>query len=357
MGENTKELMNIKNKNEMQLLSKYRIQIMGFAALWILFFHVWRPIFWEHNFLFQIEKFIKIIGYYGVDIFFFLSGIGLTYSIKNNNIWKFYYKRIKRVMLPFLIVAIILKIYNNWSVVEFIKRVSFYYFYTKSIYRLLWFIPAIVTLYAIFPLYYKVFQKVSHKTIFTSAIVIIITFILVAFNKYIRLDLYGFINRIPVFIVGILLGWKEQNEDITYDKSRYITYIIMLLFGLVMSYFIKMEGWYFLNGKFDLFLPNAFVAISISFLIPKLLDNISNFKIGKLIINGLSYIGIMSLEIYCVQECILNFSFKISVIKNDIITNIISVIVIVILTTILYIVNKYFWIYAEKIIYKIKGKN
>ena len=349
MGKNTKEISRIKQYNEMQLLSKYRTQIMGFAALWILIFHVWRPIWYGHKFLFQLEKFIKIIGYYGVDIFFFLSGIGLTYSINKTNTCKFYYKRIKRIILPFLIIASILKIFNNWTMLEFIKRITFYSFYTESIYRLLWFIPAIVTLYTFFPLYYKVFKKILHKTIFTTAIILIISFILVVFRKWIRPDLYGFINRIPIFILGILLGWKEQNKEITYNKNRYITYMFMLVFGLVIAYFIKMEGWYFLNKKFDVFLPNAFVAISISFLFAKMLESISNYKIGKLIINSLNYMGIMSLELYCAQEVFLSIRYKFSGIKNNFITNIIIFVVVFLLATILYIINRYFWILIEKI--------
>ena len=356
MGNNTKELIKIDKLNEVEQLNKYRVPLMGFAALWILIFHAWLPVFDGYVLLFKIEKYVKIIGYYGVDIFFLLSGIGLTYSIKKGNTWKFYYKRIKRILVPFLITAIALKIYNNWSSIEFIKRVTFYSFYTESIYRLLWFVPAIATLYIVFPIYYKLFKKISRKTLFTVTIVAIISIILILFRNLIRSDLYGFINRIPIFLIGILLGWKEQNKEITYNKNRYKIYIFMLFVGLVLSYYIKIDYWYFLDYRFDLFLPNMLVAISLSFLLPQLFEIAINSKkkfinkTNKMIIFVLSFIGTMSLEIYCVQELIVGFLNKI---PKSIITNFIIIVVTLIIGSSLYIINKYFWILIEKVSSKI----
>lgn len=98
-------------ENGFDLLSKYRTAIMGFAALWILFSHVWLRVFYSIPFLSHIEEFIKKIGFCGVDIFLFLSGLGLTFSIKKHSTKDFYYNRIKRILLPFLIISIIIR--NN----------------------------------------------------------------------------------------------------------------------------------------------------------------------------------------------------------------------------------------------------
>ena len=67
------------NTDVFSLISRHRSEIMGFAALWIIFFHVWEPVFGNISGLSFAEAFIKRIGFCGVDIFFFLSGI-LSYT-------------------------------------------------------------------------------------------------------------------------------------------------------------------------------------------------------------------------------------------------------------------------------------
>lgn len=65
----------------LDLISKYRGAIMGFAALWILFFHEWVTLFVNNQVGVNIEGYLKRIGFCGVDIFLLLSGIGLTFAI------------------------------------------------------------------------------------------------------------------------------------------------------------------------------------------------------------------------------------------------------------------------------------
>lgn len=135
----------------LDLISKYRGAIMGFAALWILFFHEWVTLFVNNQVGVNIEGYLKRIGFCGVDIFLLLSGIGLTFAIRKGNVLTFYYRRIKRILLPFLVMAIIRCALEKWPIIEFWKNISGINFYTKSIYSFLWFVPAILTLYLFFP--------------------------------------------------------------------------------------------------------------------------------------------------------------------------------------------------------------
>lgn len=93
------------------LISKYRYVLMGIAALWILFYHEWQLITPDIDSIRRIECYIKGIGYVGVDIFLFLSGIGLPNSYKKSkSIGDFYLKRMKRILLPFLFMSIVIAI-------------------------------------------------------------------------------------------------------------------------------------------------------------------------------------------------------------------------------------------------------
>ena len=96
------------NKNGLELLSKYRKVIMGFAALWILVFHEWQMLSTPGTTAYEVEWYIKYIGFCGVDIFFVLSGIGMSYALKKERLLRFYYNRIKRVFVPFLVIASII---------------------------------------------------------------------------------------------------------------------------------------------------------------------------------------------------------------------------------------------------------
>lgn len=87
------------------LLSKYRVELMGFSTIWIILFHGYR-----NNMIFpgklNILNFIFSKGDCGVEIFLLLSGLGLYYSFsKNPDLSCFYKNRIKRVILPYLLVS------------------------------------------------------------------------------------------------------------------------------------------------------------------------------------------------------------------------------------------------------------
>ena len=57
------------------LLSKYRSELMGLAALWVMLFHAF-----QLNIGFAPLRLLKSFGYAGVDIFVLLSGMGLCMS-------------------------------------------------------------------------------------------------------------------------------------------------------------------------------------------------------------------------------------------------------------------------------------
>lgn len=341
------------NNNGFDLLSKYRVPIMGLAALWILFFHAWRPALVGVPILGTIENYLQKLGFCGVDIFFFLSGIGLTYSIKKTTLGKYYYKRIKRIIVPFVIMVIARGLKENWTVMEYIRRILPYDFYTVSIYTVLWFVPAIVTLYAVFPLYYKFFEKSVSKVRFTLMGLLVWFAALIALKNTMRIDLYGFTNRIPIFMIGILCGWIAQNKEVCFTKLTYILLGFTLVLGNVLAYETNFHKTYILVPDSSSFLPNLLIAISLVFLISKIFDAMSKTAGIKCVQTGLvkvlSFVGMISFEFYCVQEWINDFIIKkMSVPHASITIDIIVLASVTVAGYILYILNKYLWELLER---------
>lgn len=296
----------MKNENSLALLSKHRKSLMGFAALWILMTHEWQIISSTDSCLNFTEIFIKRIGFCGVDIFLLLSGMGLTYSIKKAGLGRFYFNRLKRVLIPFVAVGIIISIVDNWGVEMFFKNILGISFYTVSIYSFLWFVPAIVALYLIFPFYYKLFSLAKSKVVFTLGVLAVWLLLSMIFSDTLREDLYGFTNRIPIFVIGILIGWLCQNKNIIFSKGIWLFFVILLALGLYLSYKTNFNGLQILVPVSNCCVPNIFISVSLSFLIAKSLDILNKFKGTRWLFAAfsgfLNFFGMMSLEFYCIQE-------------------------------------------------------
>lgn len=296
------------HKNGFEVLSKYRGAVMGFAALWILFFHEWQYIFHDKFIIGEVnvEAYVKRIGFCGVDIFLFLSGIGLTFAIGKGGLLSFYYRRLKRVFLPFFIVGAIRAVTEKWTPDSFWKNVLCINFYKVSMYSFLWFVPAILTLYLLFPFYYKIFEKASNKLAFTGAMFVLWMGLSLWFRADLRQDLYGFTNRIPVFIFGVYAGWATKNNNVEFTKTSWFVLIVTLVTGLYFGYLANFVGVGFTFPVSNCSIPNLLIGFSFPFVMAKGFDVLCRCKYTKYFGNGLvkilGFFGLFSLELYCVQE-------------------------------------------------------
>lgn len=296
----------MKNENVIAVLSKYRKALMGFAALWILMTHEWQIISADGAFINTTERFIKAIGFCGVDIFFLLSGMGLTYAIKKESLLRFYFNRVKRIFIPFVAVAVVCAVVDNWGMDLFLKNISGINFYTVNIYSYLWFVPAILTFYLLFPLYYAIFSKAKNKTLFTLGVLAIWLLVSMILKDTLREDLYGFTNRIPIFIIGVLFGYNCQNKKSETGKGIWLFFLAVLALGLYLAYQTNFNGLYILVPISNCCLPNILISVSLPFLIAKTIDILHKFIgtrwLSFTINKVLCFFGMMSLEFYCVQE-------------------------------------------------------
>ena len=290
----------------LETVSKYRPQIMGFAAMWIFIFHVRDEalLFFNVPGLKRVEVFFNNIGFCGVDVFLFLSGWGLYYALKKHNLTAFYKRRYRRLIPPFVVVCVVKALFGHWEFMKFFKAVTCWSFITEYIHIPIWFIPAIALIYLFFPLYFKAFEKFSNKYIFT-AMAIVLWFAL-SFGGLVlfgRKDVFIFLNRLPIFIVGVLFGWLAYSGKKIPGKVCAIAVPIMLLGGFQLQYYCTFRKLKFIlpvtNNGLPAFLIGISVCIAAAYCF-KLLGKVTVIQ------KVFGFLGEMTLEFYVAQEFVLD---------------------------------------------------
>ncbi len=211
-------------------------------------------IFSHPEFIFQTT--FSFLGYYGVQIFLFLSAYGLTKKYLNSEIIYFNYlkRRILKIYPAFLFSIIIWAIYiglthkgipytietilTNWD--SLLYKLTFVAnFIPGELYKIngpWWFVSVIVQFYIVFPYMLSLFKKFGTSAlIFLSIMSLVITSYL---QPYINIPLPGTIlTHIPELSIGIFLAQKNK------FAINYLTIIIITIIFLLSNLYHFF--WYF----------------------------------------------------------------------------------------------------------------
>lgn len=295
------------NTKSIELINKYRGQIMGISALWIVVYHTWYRMFAPETspkLLYYMELAITKLGYFGVDIFFLLSGIGLSYSIVKHSTKQFLLRRFRRLAYPVLIAAAGQAIMEGWSFPEYLFRASGIGLFIGKNY-FLWFISAIIPTYLLFPLYWRFFSRSRSKLRFT------VLFIAAWYLGSVLLD--GVIPskvalllmpRVQPFVLGVFFGWAQQNGGLKMSRRVFnIAAVLSAAAGTALGWLNTIHSVGFFRLQPNGFIPGILVAFGFTVLLAELsglLDRAGRATRG---VNGFfGFYGRISLEIYCVQE-------------------------------------------------------
>ncbi len=183
--------------------------------------------------------------HYGVQLFIFCSGYGLSvaYGRQNIDYWKFIKKRLIKLYPVFTIALCALIIYKyvifkTEFTTETVKDIVLRYtlianFVPGKVFVLsgpYWFYSMIVQLYLCFPLLMWLHKKRKYGlwvVLVASCIFILLT------NDYfssMKLSLYyGFVGNLPVFVIGMLFALKGQALT---NKPKLVVILSFIVFGL-----------------------------------------------------------------------------------------------------------------------------
>lgn len=149
------------------ILSKYRAEIMGVAAIMIYFAHAYAFVD-----LTGITSSLFSLGNVGVDVFLAMTGFGMAFSMSSRRgIRDFYIKRAVRVGVPFLCLSIPYFLFADFlmfaperaSAMRFMLDCStlvFWFYHTGA-----WYVSMLVPLYLITPLWASFDRGFSCKVI------------------------------------------------------------------------------------------------------------------------------------------------------------------------------------------------
>lgn len=211
-------------------LSRYRSPLMGFAMLIVMLFHV--PL--SRNDMFYG---LMRCGNNGVDMFLFLSGIGLWYSWTKpanessfgEKLRKFYYRRFLRLYPAWLIIASLYYIPQYWpngggyspNLFHLVANILVGWSFWRIDDLTFWFVPAIIVLYLISPFYMRLIQR--NRVWRWLPLVMILWYLLVRdwpvlWGAVGHVEIFW--SRIPVFLLGINAGEWVKREAHPLSPSR-----------------------------------------------------------------------------------------------------------------------------------------
>ena len=116
---------------------------------------------------------IILVGGVGVDMFLFLSGIGLYYALeKRPTLKQFYFRRFKRLLIPYCVIGTAFWVFKDlclvWKPIRFLANLSLLSFFVKGN-GLFWYIALMIPLYLAAPWFYRLSKERCRKALLAVA--------------------------------------------------------------------------------------------------------------------------------------------------------------------------------------------
>ena len=274
-------------------ISHHRSELMGLAMIAIGLFHVNVP---------RLSPFYGLwrMGNMGVDVFLFLSGVGLWYALTGNtSLKRFFTRRYLRIYPTWLLVA------SLYYVPRFLQGAKG----TKEIIDLagdvlvnwdfwlhdeltFWYIPATMMLYLFAPAYVKL---VSRHPIYRWLPVLMIVWcvavqwVVPLHNAVGHIEIFW--SRVPIFFIGINCGaMVKQGQSLSAQSVWLLVAAVVLSLGV--DIYLEQTR----HGLFPLFIGRM-LYIPATFSLVLLLSNCLT-AVPQAIKRALRLVGMVSLEMY-----------------------------------------------------------
>lgn len=279
---------------ELENISRYRGELMGIAMLFIILFHVSLP---RNDLFFGLRR----MGNIGVDMFLFLSGIGLWFSwIKTPSARHFFMKRYLRVYPAWLIVACFYYIprFHGGDLmawIDLIGDITINWDFWLHDELTFWYIPATMLLYCFAPVYMELIRR--HPIYRWLVVVMILWCVLVQYVTPIH-QVVGHIeifwSRIPIFFIGINMGEMVRSKQ-RIDGTGIWMILIMFVMTLFTSIFLEQSR----HGLFPLYIERMlYIPLTLTTIL--LLNRVLR-RTPRWFNKAFKFVGALSLECYLIH--------------------------------------------------------
>lgn len=195
-------------------LSEYRTEIMGVSAIGIILCHANLA----HVAVPSIVKTVLGMGNFCVDVFLFLSGLGICFSLnkdQNYKLGQWYKKRFIRILIPYLVIYTPYYIwrcaanhYPIWKFFYYISTLGYWVEHDGA-----WFVALLIPLYLLSPFLYRLINKTNGKVRYVIDGVAIVAIYVISAQTFktgsqiADQTIYNVqfaLCRVPCYIIGFL---------------------------------------------------------------------------------------------------------------------------------------------------------
>lgn len=281
---------------ELANISRFRAEQMGAAMLFVILFHVA---------LDRGDPFygLRRCGNVGVDIFLFLSGVGLWFSwVKTPDVLRFYRRRLLRIVPTWIVVATAFYLPDylgarrfSHSIVDLIGDITINWDFWLHDELTFWYVPAIMALYLVAPWYMRLVQSRPVYRWLPLLMVIwcvMVQWVLPIHHAVGHIEIFW--SRVPIFFIGINFGeMVRTRRQLSSDAVWLLLVTFLMTFGTCL-YLEQVR-----HGHFPLFVERM---LYIPFTVCTVLVMNRIFRRTPQWVNRLfRFVGALSLEAYLIH--------------------------------------------------------
>ena len=281
---------------ELGNISRFRAEQMGAAMLFVILFHVA---------LDRGDPFygLRRCGNVGVDIFLFLSGVGLWFSwVKTPDVLRFYRRRLLRIVPTWLVVATAFYLPDylgarrfSRSLVDLIGDITINWDFWLHDELTFWYVPAIMALYLVAPWYMRLVQSRPVYRWLPLLMVIwcvMVQWVLPIHHAVGHIEIFW--SRVPIFFIGINFGEMVRMRR---QLSGEAVWLLLITFLMTFGTCLYLEQ--VRHGHFPLFVERM---LYIPFTVCTVLVMNRIFRrMPQWVNSSFRFVGALSLEAYLIH--------------------------------------------------------
>lgn len=281
---------------ELGNISRFRAEQMGAAMLFVILFHVA---------LDRGDPFygLRRCGNVGVDIFLFLSGVGLWFSwVKTPDVLRFYRRRLLRIVPTWIVVATAFYLPDylgarrfSRSLVDLIGDITLNWDFWLHDELTFWYVPAIMALYLVAPWYMRLVQSRPVYRWLPLLMVIwcvMVQWVLPIHHAVGHIEIFW--SRVPIFFIGINFGEMVRMRR---QLSGEAVWLLLITFLMTFGTCLYLEQ--VRHGHFPLFVERM---LYIPFTVCTVLVMNRIFRrMPQCVNSSFRFVGALSLEAYLIH--------------------------------------------------------